>query len=143
MPDDRPDDTPPPAERPLARARPVRVRPRDEDDDRPRRRRRDEPEDWDDEDDGTGGLIPYKNGKALAAYYCAVFSLIPCAGSALGPAALILGVMGLKTANRRPRAGGKAHAWIGIVLGALTTLLYVLGPIVMFVIIAVNKPGRQ
>jgi hypothetical protein len=135
-------DEPPPDDRPPARARPVRVRPRDDFDDdfddRPRRRRRDE----DDGDDPTGGLIPYKNGKALAAYYCAVFSLIPCVGTALGPAAVVLGVLGLGHAKRHPRAGGKAHAWIGIVLGTITGIIYVLGPIVVIAIALLNKPAR-
>ena len=63
----------------------------EDEDDRPRRRRRDRDEDDDDDrprrgrrdgynDGGMSTLIPYKNGKALAAYYCGVFSLIPCVG---------------------------------------------------------------
>src|SRR5947209_2589034 len=43
----------------------------DDEDDRPRRRRDGY------EDEGIATLIPYKNGKALAAYYVGVFSLIP------------------------------------------------------------------
>jgi hypothetical protein len=89
----------------------------DEEDDRPRRRRRREVE-----GDATGGLIPYKNGKALAAYYTGVFSLIPCLGAILGPIAVVLGIMGLNYAKRHPRASGQAHAIVGIVLGGLTAL---------------------
>ena len=63
----------------------------EEDDDRPRRRRN-----RDDEGDETGGLIPYKNGKALAAYYCGVFSLIPVFGCVLSVFAVVLGVMGIE-----------------------------------------------
>jgi hypothetical protein len=88
----------------------------DEGDDRPRRHRRRE------EGDATGGLIPYKNGKALAAYYTGVFSLIPCLGAILGPIAVVLGVMGLNYARQHPRASGQAHAIVGIVLGGLTAL---------------------
>jgi hypothetical protein len=88
----------------------------DEEDDRPRRRRRRE------EGDATGGLIPYKNGKALAAYYTGVFSLIPCLGAILGPIAVVLGIMGLNYAKQHPRASGQAHAVVGIVLGGLTAL---------------------
>ncbi|HVK18076.1 MAG TPA: DUF4190 domain-containing protein [Fimbriiglobus sp.] len=87
-----------------------------EEDDRPRRRR---PRD---EGDATGGLIPYKNGKALAAYYTGVFSLIPCLGAILGPIAVVLGIMGLNYAKKHPKASGKAHAIVGIVLGGLTAL---------------------
>jgi hypothetical protein len=96
----------------------------DDDDDRPRRRRRDE-------GDATGGLIPYKNGKALASYYCGVFALIPCVGAILGPIAIILGFLGLSYAKKYPEAKGQAHAIVGIVLGVLTALAYIVGPIVL------------
>ena len=98
--------------------RPRRRRDEDEEDDRPRRRiRRDE-----EEGDATGGLIPYKNGLALGAYYTGVFSLIPCLGVVLGPIAIVLGFLGLNYANKHPRARGKAHAIVGIVLGVLVLL---------------------
>jgi hypothetical protein len=102
-------------------------RDRDEDDVPRRRRRRDD----DDDDiaarirkphDPTGGLIPYRNPKALIAYYLGVFSLIPCLGAALGPAALILGILGLQYHKRHETAGGMGHAIAGIVLGSLVTL---------------------
>src|SRR5690349_5342595 len=44
--------------------------------------------------DVTGGLIPYRNPRALTGYYLGVFSLIPCVSLFLGPAALILGLLG-------------------------------------------------
>jgi hypothetical protein len=66
--------------------------------------------------------IPYKNSHALAAYYCGVFSLIPCLGAILGPIALVLGLLGLRYAAEVPEAKGKVHAWIGVVLGLLTGL---------------------
>src|SRR5438128_5239169 len=117
MPDDRiqPDEPRPP--RPTA---PERVGPHDDfDDDRPRRRHRQ----YDDEQgDATGGLIPYKNGMALMSYYTGVFSLIPCLGIILGPVAVILGVLGFRYANAHPKASGKAHAIVGIVLGSLVIL---------------------
>ena len=103
--------------------RPRSGRPRDEDDDlddRPRRRRRRDEDD--DEEDATGGLIPYKNGKALASYYCGVFSLIPCFGAILGPIAIVLGFLGYSYANTNPRAAGKVHAVVGIVLGTLVVI---------------------
>jgi predicted Zn finger-like uncharacterized protein len=67
-------------------------------------------------------IIPYKNGRALAAYYLGVFSLIPCAGLLLGPAALVLGILGLRYVKANPTAKGTGHAIAGIVLGGLTTL---------------------
>ena len=78
-------------------------------------------------DDNTmGGLIPYKNAQALWAYYLGIFSLIPCAGIPLGIVALVLGVKGLKYADLHDEAKGKAHAWVGIILGGLCALGYTL-----------------
>jgi len=74
--------------------------------------------------DATGGIIPYKNPPALAAYYCAVFSLVPILGLVLGVPAIVLGVLGLRKRKTNPVIKGVAHAWIGIVLGALTTLAW-------------------
>jgi len=77
--------------------------------------------------DGTlGGLIPYKNGPALAAYYLGVFSVIPFLGFPLGVAALILGLRGLRRAKDHPEARGKAHAWVGIIAGGFFGLLYLI-----------------
>ncbi len=111
MPDEREDEP-----RPARRARRRDDDYEDDYDDRPRRRRDDEDE------DATGGLIPYKNAKALAAYYCGVFSLVPCFALVLGPLALIFGFLGLRFAREHPRAKGQAHAIVGIVLGGLTTV---------------------
>ncbi len=78
-------------------------------------------------DDSTmGGLIPYKNARALWAYYLGVFSLIPFIGVPLGIAALVLGIKGLKYANLHPEAKGKGHSWTGIILGALCAITYTL-----------------
>ncbi len=66
-------------------------------------------------------LIPYKNGPALTAYYLGIFSLI--CGAFLGIPALILGLKGLKIAKERPEARGGAHAWVGVILGSLMTLV--------------------
>lgn len=71
------------------------------------------------EDIGISRRIPYKNTKALTAYYCGVFALIPCFGSILGFVALVFGILGLRYAKTHPEAGGKVHAWIGIIVGVL------------------------
>jgi hypothetical protein len=75
-------------------------------------------------DDAVSTLIPYKNGRALLAYYLGVFSFIPCVGLLLGPAALILGILGLRYVKANPTAKGTGHAIAGIVMGAITSLLY-------------------
>ena len=87
----------------------------------------------DEEGDGTGGLIPYKNPQALTAYYLAVFSLIPCFGVLLGIPAVVLGIMGLSARKRNPAIKGSAHAWVGIILGGGTTLLWIALVVAMFV----------
>lgn len=69
--------------------------------------------------EGINVIIPYKNVRALVAYYLAVFSLIPFLGMPLGLAALVLGIMGLRFRRQNPTAGGVVHAWIGIILGGL------------------------
>jgi len=84
-------------------------------------------------------LIPTKNPNALIAYYLGVFSLIPCLGLILAIPALILGLKGLKFANEHPETKGKAHAWVGIIMGALFTLIWG-GLIIMALVSAVMGP---
>jgi hypothetical protein len=100
-----------------------------------RRRRRRE------EGDQTGGLIPYKNGPALAAYYCGVFSLIPCLGIILGIIALVLGIVGWNKYRQNPRIHGAVHAWIGIILGGGCALANIL--VIVLMIIAAASGGRR
>jgi len=79
----------------------------------------------DNQGDATGGLIPYKNAPALIAYYISLLSLIPILGIPFGIAAFILGVIGLKKRAANPVIKGAAHAWIGIILGGGTTILWI------------------
>jgi hypothetical protein len=74
--------------------------------------------------DVTGGLIPYKNPHALAAYYLGVFSVIPCVGFVLGCGAVPLGISGLRQRAKHPVIRGSLHAWVGIVLGSLAVLVH-------------------
>jgi hypothetical protein len=83
---------------------------------RPRRRRYDEDDDYE-ENDVVATLIPYKNGLALAAYYCGVFGFVPPLGLVLGPVSLVLGIFGLRYSWRIPLAKGGIHAITGIILG--------------------------
>ncbi len=75
-------------------------------------------------DETLGGLIPMKNGAAVAAYYLVVFSVIPFIGIVLDIAGLILGVKGLRKANQHPEVKGKAHAWVGIICGGFFGVAY-------------------
>lgn len=70
------------------------------------------------------GLIPTRNPSALIAYYLGVFSVLPCIGFFLAVPALILGIRGLAYVRRYPQVRGVVHAWIGIVLGAIFTLVW-------------------
>jgi hypothetical protein len=79
--------------------------------------------------DATGGIIPYKNVAALIAYYCGVFSVIPC--FPIGVAGVVLGIRGLSFARQHPAARGQVHAWIGIVAGGLLGTLWLLVTLVM------------
>lgn len=74
------------------------------------------------EGDATGGVIPYKNPAALIAYYLGVFSLIPF--FVIGIAALVLGIIGLRNRKRNPAIRGAIHAWIGIIVGGLFGVLW-------------------
>jgi len=74
----------------------------------------------------TGGLIPYRNTPALISYYMGIFSIIPLVGIPLGIIAVVLGIRGLKKANRDPSVKGKVHAWVGIIVGGLFGLIYTL-----------------
>lgn len=71
------------------------------------------------EGDATGGVIPYKNPKALIAYYLSIGSMVIFP---LGFVSIVLGFMGLADRKRNPVIKGSVHAWIGIVLGALSIL---------------------
>jgi len=100
------------SDRPIRRKK-KRVRPRYDEDDY---------EGQDASEEVVSTVIPYKNPKALIAYYLGIFGLIPCLGLILGPAAIVLGIMGLRYKATYPRAKGTAHAIVGIVLGSLETL---------------------
>lgn len=79
-------------------------------------------------------MIPYKNPQALTSYYLGVFSLIPVLGLVLGPAAIVLGILGLGKRKAMPQSRGTAHAWTGIILGGLSTA----GHLAVLVLIFLN-----
>jgi hypothetical protein len=77
--------------------------------------------------DGTGGLIPYKNPKALTAYYLGIFGLFPFIGFLLAVPALNLGILGLQARKQNPLIKGAVHAWVGLVLGTISISYHLLG----------------
>ncbi|MCG8648415.1 MAG: DUF4190 domain-containing protein [Pirellulales bacterium] len=76
------------------------------------------------EGDATGGVIPYKNPAALVAYYLGLFSWFPFLGLFLAIPAFILGMVGLAKRKQNPAIKGSVHAWIGIVMGAIFTVVW-------------------
>ena len=74
--------------------------------------------------DATGGMIPYKNPKALVSYYLGIFSILPFIGIPLGITAFILGILGLKDRKKNPVIKGSVHAWIGIIGGFIFSVLW-------------------
>ena len=84
--------------------------------------------------DATGGIIPYKNPKALIAYYLGILSGLPLIGFPLGIAAFVLGILGLRDRRRNPVIKGSVHAGIGIGCGGLFALLW--GAIIVIGIVA-------
>ena len=76
------------------------------------------------EGDSTGGLIPYKNPKALIEYYLGIVSGFPLLGLPFGVAAFVLGILGLRDRKKNPVIKGSAHAWVGIGCGGIFSLLW-------------------
>jgi hypothetical protein len=76
--------------------------------------------------DAVSTLIPYKNGQALVSYYLGIFSILPVVGAVLGIVAVVLGIRGVMVAKRKPEARGAAHAWVGIICGAIFGLAWIL-----------------
>ena len=88
---------------------------------------------------GLNVIIPYKNIRALAAYYLGVFSAIPIFGIPLGAAAFALGILALRFRRNDPAAGGAVHAWIGILAGGFFSLLW-LALIIMVILTRYHHP---
>ncbi len=90
------------------------------------------------EGDATGGVIPYKNPQALTAYYLGLFSLFPLLGLFLAIPAFILGLKGLKNRRENPAVKGSLHAWIGIIMGGLMTLIWGVLAIGLIAVLVIN-----
>lgn len=85
------------------------------------------------EGDGTGGVIPYKNPKALIAYYLGILSGVPFIGLPFGIASFVLGIQGLQARKRNPAIKGSIHAGIGIGCGLFFSLLWTVLILLIFV----------
>lgn len=72
----------------------------------------------------SAGWIPYKNPRALIAYYVSLFALIPFVGLLFSVPAIVFGILALRASAKRPEIKGVTHAWVGIVLGASMTIAW-------------------
>jgi hypothetical protein len=93
------------------------------------------PDPMEGDEEGTdlvSALIPYKNPRALAAYYCGFFALLPGIGFLVGAVAIVLGILGLRYANANPQVRGGAHAITGIILGVVACFCW--NPVVCFLL---------
>jgi hypothetical protein len=90
--------------------------------------------------DGTGGVIPYKNPKALIAYYFGILSGLPFIGLPFGIAAFVLGIMGLRDRKRNPIIKGSIHAGIGIGCGGFFALIWSVAIVGIVVVLVFGKP---
>ncbi|MCH2181462.1 MAG: hypothetical protein MK108_05600 [Mariniblastus sp.] len=89
------------------------------------------------EGDVTGGVIPYKNPCALAAYYLGLLAWIPACGSPFAIASIWLGIVGLKKRRINPAIRGSAHAIFGIVAGVVGLVLTMV--ILAAILVRVNQ----
>ena len=69
-------------------------------------------------------FIPHRNAAAVSAYYMAVFSCVPLLGLPLGGVAVFSGISGLMAARANPAVKGAVHAWVGVILGSVTSLAW-------------------
>jgi hypothetical protein len=92
---------------------------------------------------GLNAIIPYKNVRALLAYYFGVFSVIPMLGILLGLLAFVLGISALYFRRKNPAAGGVVHAWIGILVGGFFGFGWLAVTIWFLVVIAGHQPHAQ
>ncbi len=69
------------------------------------------------------GLVPYKNGQALAGYYMGCLSFVL---PILAPFAVVFGILGFMRSQREPLVKGSAHGIIGIIAGVISAALWIL-----------------
>jgi len=70
--------------------------------------------------------VPRENSRAWVAYCLGVVSVIPPFGALVGIPALVLGISGLHLLRRNPEIDGRFHAWMGIILGGVFGLGYLM-----------------
>ncbi|MBY0524932.1 MAG: hypothetical protein K2R98_16120 [Gemmataceae bacterium] len=74
-----------------------------------------------------------ENPRAVLAYHCAIYGMIPVAGLFLGSAALALGVVGYCRARKDPAKKGIGHAITGMLLGSAELLTNAAGLVFVWI----------
>ena len=80
-----------------------------------------------------------RNSRAWLAYCLGIVSVLPPFGALLGIPALILGIAGLRFQRQHPESGGRFHAWMGIILGGVFSLVYLTLIVLVVVTIVVQR----
>ncbi len=70
---------------------------------------------------------------AIASGYCALFGILPMIGLPFSIAAVITGFVALSTIKKSPELSGAGRAWFGIICGSITTLISLVGVVVMVI----------
>jgi len=78
---------------------------------------------------------PRENARAWIAYCLGVASVIPPFGALVGFPALVLGISGLRFLRRHPEVDGRFHAWMGIILGGV----FGLGYLVLIALVIIDR----
>lgn len=96
------------------------------------------------DDDAVATIIPYKNPAALISYYLGLFSCLPILGFPMAIVALVLAFKGFKARRLNPRTHGIAHAWVGLICGAIGFLIngLIIVAIVLGIVASFMKPNR-
>lgn len=78
--------------------------------------------------------IPTKNPASLVSYYAGIFGLIPFVGLPGSITAIIAGAIALKKHSEHPTPGAKVHALIGLILGSIQMILFLvfIGSMVLY-----------
>lgn len=76
---------------------------------------------------------------AIAAGYCALFGILPMCGLPFSIAALVCGIVALRTIKSKPDLTGSVRAWFGIILGSLE-ILFLLTMITLIILGPTRRP---
>ena len=81
---------------------------------------------------------PRENSCAWMACCLGVVSVVPPFGVLVGIPALILGILGLRFLRRHPEVNGRFHAWMGIILGGV----FGVGYLILFLLVLLMGLSR-